>query len=246
VRPHLSIFEYLRVLGFKRIALDRSFRIPAEIAGFLERYIYSADGISFRSDNHSRLDIAAGLDGWLRAAFEPDCPLVIIEHDETGSQRENRFEAELTKQLVSVASGHAELGGEGGIGIVVPHRAQRALLRGLLPELASSIDTVERFQGGERELVIVSATVSDREFARTESDFLLEPRRLTVAISRPKRKLIIISSRAVFDLIPGDLDQYERGSLWKYLRHECKTRVLWEGRVSGHRLSVRAMDSSQA
>ncbi|HET9532984.1 MAG TPA: AAA domain-containing protein [Blastocatellia bacterium] len=240
-RPHLSIFEYLRALGFRSVALDESFRIPAEIAGFLERYIYSEDGINFRSNNRRRLEGVEGPDGWLRAAFEPDWPLVIVEHDETGSQRENRFEAGLISEIVRAAAHHPELEGAGGIGVVVPHRAQRTLLRAMLPELAGSIDTVERFQGGERELVIVSATVSDREFARTESDFLLEPRRLTVAVSRPKRKLIVVSSRVVFDLIPGDLDQYERGALWKYLRHECKSKVLWEGEVSGQRVSVRAM-----
>ncbi|HWP44608.1 MAG TPA: DEAD/DEAH box helicase, partial [Blastocatellia bacterium] len=244
-RPHLSIFEYLRVMGFKRVALDQSFRIPAEIARFLDRYIYSEDGINFRSNNRKRLGPVAAPGGWLGAAFDPDCPLVIVEHDETGSQRDNRFEADLVEQMVRAARGQPELAGEDGIGIVVPHRAQRALLRARLPEIADSIDTVERFQGGERELVIVSATVSDREFARTESDFLLEPRRLTVAISRPRRKLVIVSSRAVFDLIPGDLDQYERGALWKYLRHECKNRVLWEGEVSGHHLSVRAMLSAE-
>ncbi|HEX8687363.1 MAG TPA: AAA domain-containing protein, partial [Pyrinomonadaceae bacterium] len=124
---------------------------------------------------------------------------------------------------------------------VVPHRAQKALLASLLPELADSIDTVERFQGGERDLVVVSATVSDREFAESESDFLLEPRRLTVAVSRPRRKLVVVASRAVFDLIPQDLDAYERGSLWKRLRQETRARTLWEGEVFGHRVAVRGL-----
>jgi hypothetical protein len=67
-----------------------------------------------------------------------------------------------------------------------------------LPSLARAVDTVERFQGGERELIIVSATVSDLAYAQSESDFLLEPRRLTVAVSRPKRKLIVLASQALF------------------------------------------------
>jgi hypothetical protein len=240
-RPHLSIFEYLGALGFRRVALDRSFRIPAEIAHFLDRYIYSKDDIDFRSDNRARLAPIDGLTGWVEAALAPDYPLVVIEHNQTGSQRENGFEARMVERLARAAREHPELKGAGGVGVVVPHRAQRALLRKLLPDIADSIDTVERFQGGERELIMVSATVSDREFAMTESDFLLEPRRLTVAISRPKKKLIVIASRAVFDLIPGDLDRYERGALWKYLRHECRARPLWEGEVSGHRVIVRAM-----
>ncbi|HZG53768.1 MAG TPA: AAA domain-containing protein [Pyrinomonadaceae bacterium] len=240
-QPHLSIFETLRALGFTSEALDQSFRIPAEIAGFLQRHIYAGDGINFRSDNRARMAADDALDGWLGAAFTPEHSLVVIEHDESGSQQSNEFEAALVEALAGVACEKLGCGGEGGIGVVVPHRAQKALLRARLPRLANSIDTVERFQGGERELIILSATVSDREFARAESGFLLEPRRLTVAISRPKRKLIVIASRAVFDLIPADLDEYERGALWKYLRHECGRTTLWEGEIEGHRVRVRTL-----
>jgi hypothetical protein len=243
-RPHLSIFETLRAHGFKSEALDQSFRIPAEIAAFLQRHIYAADDINFRSDRRERMMPGDGLAGWLGAAFEAEHSLVVVEHDECGSQQSNEFEASLVEELAGVACEKLGCGGEGGIGVVVPHRAQKALLRARLPQLANSIDTVERFQGGERELIILSATVSDREFAQLESGFLLEPRRLTVAISRPKRKLIVIASRAVFDLIPADLDEYERGALWKYLRHECSRKTLWEGELRGQRVRVRTLCES--
>jgi hypothetical protein len=243
-RPHLSIFETLRAHGFQSEALDQSFRIPTEIAAFLQRHIYAADGINFRSDNRARMLSDDALDGWLGAAFASEHSLVVIEHDECGSQQSNEFEAALVEELAGVACEKLGCGAEGGIGVVVPHRAQKALLRARLPGLASSIDTVERFQGGERELIILSATVSDREFAQLESGFLLEPRRLTVAISRPKRKLIVVASRAVFDLIPADLDEYERGALWKYLRHECSRTTLWEGEVRGQRVRVRTLCES--
>jgi hypothetical protein len=243
-RPHLSIFETLRAHGFKSEALDQSFRIPAEIAAFLQRHIYAADKINFRSDNRARMISDDALGGWIGAAFAPEHSLVVIEHDECGSQQSNEFEAALVEELAGVACEKLGCGAEGGIGVVVPHRAQKALLRAKLPQLANSIDTVERFQGGERELIILSATVSDREFAQLESGFLLEPRRLTVAISRPKRKLIVVASRAVFDLIPADLDEYERGALWKYLRHECRRTTLWEGELHGQRVRVRTLCES--
>ena len=237
-RVFLSIFEYLQALGFARVALDRSFRIPEEVADFLRRHVYAADGIDFRSSNRARLPRCAGLEeGWLRAALAPEHALVVVEHDEEGSQQSNEYEAALVEAIARAASEGLKLDARGGLGIVVPHRAQKALLAARLPHLADSIDTVERFQGGERDLIVVSATVSDREFAASESDFLLEPRRLTVAVSRPRRKLIVVASRAVFDLIPPDLDDYERGALWKHLRHE--TRALWEGEVGGHRVTVR-------
>lgn len=243
-RPHLSIFELLRELKFASAALDESFRIPAEVADFLCRHVYAADGVDFHSHNRTRLaplDAAHELPTWVGAALDPAHPLVVIEHAETGSQQSNEFEAELITELVQIASEQLGLDATHGLGVVVPHRGQKFLLRERLPAYAEAIDTVERFQGGERDLIIVSATVSDREYAATESDFLLEPRRFTVAVSRPKRKVIVVASRAVFDLVPADLDAYERGSLWKRLRHEVKRRVLWQGEIKGHAVSVRAV-----
>jgi superfamily I DNA and/or RNA helicase len=112
------------------------------------------------------------------------------------------------------------------------------LLQARLPSLAGAVDTVERFQGGERDLIIVSATISDLAYAQSESDFLLEPRRLTVAVSRPKRKLIVLASQAIFTLMPADLDDYERGALWKQLRHSCVSPPLWTGEYRGYELRV--------
>jgi len=112
------------------------------------------------------------------------------------------------------------------------------VLHARLPHLAGAVDTVERFQGGERDLIIVSATVSDLAYAQSESDFLLEPRRLTVAVSRPKRKLIVLASQALFTLMPADLDDYERSALWKQLRHACASPPVWTGEYGGYKLRV--------
>ncbi|MDQ3816794.1 MAG: AAA family ATPase, partial [Acidobacteriota bacterium] len=86
-RPHLSIFETLREAGYQSAALDESFRIPAEIAEFLNRHIYSEDGINFRSENRERLGRLNNLEGWLGAAMSPEHSLVVIEHSETGSEQ---------------------------------------------------------------------------------------------------------------------------------------------------------------
>lgn len=244
-RPHLSIFEYLKALEFPQAPLDESFRIPAEIAEFLRRHVYSADGINFRSLHRRRLgfdrDANPDVEEWAAAALAPEHPMILIEHEEEGSQQSNVYEAELAARLAELAMERLGLDAETGIGIVAPHRAQRALLSSRIPALAGAIDTVERFQGGEREMILVSATVSDREYAQAESTFLLDPRRLTVAISRPRRKLIVIAGRTVFDLMADDVDEYERSSLWKRLYHEARGNVLWEGKVGGFGLRVRAI-----
>jgi hypothetical protein len=245
-RPHLAIFDYLRELGFPRAALDESFRVPAEVAGFLRRHVYSQDGVEYHSENRTRLPRAARdapVKPWVAAALDPDEAMVVIEHDEAESQQANSFEAGLVSEIVRAARDHLRLDAERGVGVVVAHNAQKALLRRMLPDSAGAIDTVERFQGGERDLIVISTGVSHREFAERETSFLLEPRRLTVALSRPRRKVVVVCSRTVFDLTPSDLDEYERGSLWKHLRHEG-SRVLWRGELGGHMVTVRGLRPS--
>jgi hypothetical protein len=237
-RPHLSLFAYLLELGFARTALDESFRLPTEIAAFLHRHVYAQDGIAFHSKHRQRLPAVELADGWLRHALAPEYPMILIEHNDDSSQQANACEALVIQALVQAACTHLRLDATTGLGIVVPHRAQKALLQARLPSLAGAVDTVERFQGGERDLIIVSATVSDLAYAQSESDFLLEPRRLTVAVSRPKRKLIVLASQALFTLMPADLDDYERSALWKHLRHACASPPLWTGEYRGYRLRV--------
>jgi superfamily I DNA and/or RNA helicase len=237
-RPHLSLFAYLLELGFAHTALDESFRLPAEVADFLQRHVYAQDGIALHSQNRQRLPAVQGLDGWLRHALAPEHPIILIEHNDDSSQQANTCEALVIEALAQAAVAQLGLDATRGVGIVVPHRAQKALLQARLPYLAGAVDTVERFQGGERDLILVSATVSDLAYAQSESDFLLEPRRLTVAVSRPKRKLIVLASQALFTLMPADLDDYERGALWKQLRHACVSPPLWTGEYGGYQLRV--------
>jgi DNA replication ATP-dependent helicase Dna2 len=92
----------------------------------------------------------------------------------------------------------------GEIGVVVPFRAQAARVRGLLrferfakwPEIGQlTVDTVERFQGQERESMIVSFVVSDDGFMDRLGAFLTYPQRLNVAVTRARTKVVLIHSR---------------------------------------------------
>jgi DNA replication ATP-dependent helicase Dna2 len=92
----------------------------------------------------------------------------------------------------------------GEIGVVVPFRAPAARVRGLLrferfakwPEIGQlTVDTVERFQGQERESMIVSFVVSDDGFMDRLGAFLTYPQRLNVAVTRARTKVVLIHSR---------------------------------------------------
>jgi superfamily I DNA and/or RNA helicase len=132
---------------------------------------------------------------------------------------------------------------------VVPHRAQRAALRQSFLNLCiidpnsglpvrSAIDTVERFQEGERTVILVSATESDQAYLLASSEFLLDPRRPTEALSRVKRKIILVASRSIFTLFSPDDETFSNSLPSKNLQLQTCTVLLWEGEGVGKKVSV--------
>jgi hypothetical protein len=85
---------------------------------------------------------------------------------------------------------------------------------------------------------MVSATESDSQYLLLSEEFLLDPRRLTVALSRAKRKMVLVASLSVFGLFSGDEETFEHAQLWKNLLRRTCTEKLWEGERAGHRVTV--------
>ena len=102
------------------------------------------------------------------------------------------------------------------LGVVTPHNAQRGALGAVLPDSITA-NTVEKYQGGERDIIAVSATVSDPRFARQEERFILNPRRLLVAISRSKLLTVVVCSTALFEVAPQDSERLDDGPVWARL-----------------------------
>lgn len=239
--PYLSLFESLLDRGFPRVGLDESFRLHETLAEFLHQNIYRRDGIHFHSKRKEVTGSNPATDPYVRSVMQPEYPIVVIEHGEMASQQYNPTELELIAPLIDLCANYLRLDGRNGIGVVVPHRAQKTLLRARFPDLAvlDSIDTVERFQGGERDVIIVSATASDPDYVLSEASFLLDLNRLNVALSRPRKKLIVIASRAVIELLTSDLEIFENAVIWKRLYYQWTPDLLWHGTRAGFPVTVR-------
>lgn len=239
--PYLSLFDALRERDFPRVALDESFRLHQTVAEFLQDNIYIHDGIHFFSRRKELLPAVPKTDPFIDLALDSRYPVVVIEHSERQSQQYNELEIALVEPLIDACTTHLWLDGHHGVGVVVPHRAQKARLREHFPHLAAAeaIDTVERFQGGERDVIIVSATVSDPDYVLAEADFLLNLNRLNVALSRPRKKLIVVASRSVIELLTSDLEVFENAMIWKRLYYQYASDLLWQGEQCGVPISVR-------
>jgi DNA replication ATP-dependent helicase Dna2 len=82
------------------------------------------------------------------------------------------------------------------VGIIAPYRAQGNRIRFLLGKRSRVVcSTVERFQGQEREVVVLSLTSSHIRYLARLAGFVFDPHRLNVAISRARTKVIILGSR---------------------------------------------------
>ena len=250
-RAYASLFESLQALGPPMVKFEESFRLHTVMAEFLRREIYHQDGIPYRSARRDVLPAHPHTDPFLAAVLSAGHPLVVVVHDEAGSQTSNAYEQGLVTPILRALADPQSygLGAAEGLGVVVPHRAQRVALRRAFPELrvvdrdtqevvAEAIDTVERYQGEERDVILVSATESDRYYLQSSGAFLLDPRRLTVALSRAKKKMILVASRSVFSYFSTDEQLFLNSLLWKSLLRRTCTELLWAGGWDGQQVAV--------
>lgn len=112
-----------------------------------------------------------------------------IEPD--GLSKRNIQEAELVLRKITELQDAGLRGRD--IAVIAPYAAQVRWLRQNSPDERVEIDTVDGFQGREKEAVIISMVRSNAE---GEIGFLADARRMNVALTRARRKLIVIGDSA--------------------------------------------------
>ncbi|MFC7227299.1 AAA domain-containing protein [Salinirubellus salinus] len=90
------------------------------------------------------------------------------------------------------------------VGVIAPFRAQVSEISRRLPEVA--VDTVDRFQGSAKEVVVLSVTTT----GDVESPIFEDHRRMNVALTRAKRALVVVGDEAALSSEPF----YERLLRW--------------------------------
>ncbi len=176
----------------------------------------------------------------LARILSPNEPLIAVVHNDRFSSQRNDAEADLAAGLVVALfqAGLRDLDAGNvraytpedffrrGVGIVTPHRAQQAavydrLASVLPPEIDrnavfGSIDTVERFQGQEKAVMLASFGLGDADQIAAEEQFLFSLNRFNVTASRAQAKFIAIISRPLVDHLPRDRRALEESRLLKH------------------------------
>lgn len=139
-------------------------------------------------------------DQWMDLVFDEHRKVLFLDHDLVpaneivfGEAIRNPREASLVQQIVKsfVTAGVDE----SQIGVMSFYRSQLELLkRNLSSRTDLEILTADQYQGRDKQCIIISLVRSNKE--NNAGDLLKEWRRLNVAVTRAKSKLVILGSRS--------------------------------------------------
>ena len=217
-----SCFRMLSRLA-ETTRLNTGYRMNAGLTVWPSETFYGGDLQAAPVVAGRRLSLPSGVaDEGVAPALDAAHPLVWVAFDHRDGHVVQDDEALAAARIVQalVRSGlRAE-----DIAIVVPWRKQarriRHHLRGRLPDDAARlcvVDTVERMQGQEREVVIVSMASSEFMFLARHAEFLYQPNRLNVAVTRARTKTIVLASTMLATFSPDGIDTLEDAAVFRSL-----------------------------
>lgn len=228
------IFTYMKEThGITPVQLKHNYRTNVEISAWPCKRFYNNEYEAFFPER--KLDFAINIDSkpadWPKhlpwsdqflRILDPACPVVVISYSASTYTLSNPFEAQIVSALTLLYKKLIDSQQAGvslqefwtqKIGIVTPHRAQMSSIRNLLVDTAGMtmdpppfVDTVDRFQGQERDLILSSYVVADRDFVACEDAFILSPRRFNVTLTRARSKFVMLISDALLQYLPSDPD----------------------------------------
>ena len=196
--------------------LHKQGRMHPDIADFANRKFYAKEQLECVPLAHQlETELAYNeesedaLDNTLKAhrmIFIPSMPCKQLNISEKVNTDEARIIADLLRRLYRQMS--KDFDPQKSVGVIVPYRNQIAMIRKEIERLEIpalediSIDTVERYQGSQRDVILYSFTIQ----SRYQLDFLTantfyeegQPidRKLNVAITRARKQLILTGNES--------------------------------------------------
>ncbi|MEO7555180.1 MAG: DEAD/DEAH box helicase, partial [Acidimicrobiales bacterium] len=199
LRGHPTIPDHLGLF------LDRTWRMHPEICAFISEQVYESRLESEARCAQQRVGEGPLLEGaglrWVPVLHE-------------GNRISSAEEATAIKTLVQLLvgrpwideDGHRAPLGLNDILVVAPYNAQVNLLADVLPA-GARIGTVDRFQGQEAAVVIVSMAASSAEDAPRGMEFLYSRNRLNVAVSRAQAMTVMVGSPSLLSVTCRSVEQ---------------------------------------
>lgn len=200
-----SIFEYL-FTAHPGSMLSVTYRMHKQLAQFASQHFYAGKLQAHVSAANRTLDIFFPALQYVDI-LSAQCPGIFVDlghlNKKTSEFNEAWYIADIIRELLACGVPARE------IAVVAPFRAQGALIRQQLRSRCSAtsaeelaeivVDTVEKMQGQERDVVLLSLTVGQFDERLHRAEFYFLPNRLNVAITRARVKRIVVGSSCLFD-----------------------------------------------
>jgi superfamily I DNA and/or RNA helicase len=193
----------------RRVRLNETYRLNRELCQLPSRLWYEDDLHPAPANAHARLTPPTMQQPDLvDAILAPQQPVTLVLAEHATAHQHSPVEADMIATLAARLLLDYGVAAE-RLAIVTPHRAQNNAITQRLSRLLAErgggvalpvIDTVERLQGAERDVVLFSVTTSDPD--HLASSFLNNPNRFNVAITRARHKLVVVGSTAFFTQVP--------------------------------------------
>jgi len=221
-----SIFKYLCDRGYETM-LTTSYRLNQELTVWPNKSFYNGQLISDISAANRRFKFSNENSKW-KEVLSATHSMVFIDLGHRKTTTMSPEEATIACEIICEILDSGISSNE--IGVVVPYRSQARLIKNKIRKRVNStdnlknlvIDTVERMQGQEREIILVSLTTSSAGFASDLAEFFFQPQRLNVSVTRQRTKLIILGSRNVLGATCDDPQIQKSIDLFNDLISTCK------------------------
>jgi DNA replication ATP-dependent helicase Dna2 len=231
-----SIFGYLTGRGNESM-LNVTYRLNDVLTDWPSRTFYGNELRPSAESRARRLELSPEVTPW-DFVLDPALPNVFLDLCHQNTTVRSRVEAETVVELV-LSLLMREVSPE-EIGVVVSYRAQSRLIRSLLRHALMDeevlrklvVDTVERMQGQEREVILVSFATASPKFAAQMANFLFKPQRLNVAVTRPRTKLILVGSHHMLKADQFDPEQTGSMDLLRDLLAGCSQFTVPNGNLA--------------
>ncbi|KAF1797417.1 hypothetical protein V8B55DRAFT_1516331 [Mucor lusitanicus] len=199
----------LHDFGPNTLQLKDNWRMNSELNSFFQQ-IYGPDYTSRFPETKLQLDWAKPQErhhaSIIQAILDPLKSIALVKLQQppaAANAVEN--EANMVQQLVS-AYLDTNTRHKPSVMIVTPHHQQRIAIKRKLDGLSSSvipIDTVEKMQGQECELIIACFSCTNNKRSRN-NEFLRDFRRWNVALSRARTKVIVLTVEELLNPNPTE------------------------------------------
>lgn len=222
-----SIFEQL--IQFREgTMLDTTYRMNKELNEFPSKAFYESKLTTDLTNSGRRLFLSKSKK-LSNTILDPEIPDVLVLHNYDAINTRNEFEA---SEIVKLAEEYISMGVmPQDIAIITPYRAQvRQIMIELYRVFKESddvlsnllVDTVERLQGQEKEIVFYSMALSDPQNSLRGDSFFYNLNRFNVAITRAKCKRILFANKKVFSHYSNDINVQQSINIFnEYLNSTC-------------------------